>query len=719
MFVFAGLLVISIGLSVWFVSKMPREHSFESESGNILSAFTLNAEKWLYATSDGMLVKMSDDRAEHTYNVTKLAQKACGMDGGTLRKFYKAQNSDKLWFFFSYLDEGKNSASYLFQAQEQGDALTITGYTSFEGNLDNLYLQEQNGFLYVVTTGKQVAELFKIDVSRVEAGVTERTYLYDCARDGQKIKLTAIRMPDGINCFETDGEYLYILYNAGMIRVATDFSDVRYESSSSSYKIDSLDASKYISFGLAGISSSGGAFVKANDSFYVTARDTQLYKFSVADISDLKIGDSLKCETVSGITLNPIPQKDAAIFYDDKTGVGYVLHDSSSQVTKIDFKTETVDFSFKLEFNIEKMIQGATEDDVFYLYKNVHKTNEAEKAILSHVNAGARKYETFFTVGFYGAMTLVLINAVTFVVLTVIVCRKKEEKAKKILKQMRKQWKIYAMLLPSLILLIMFCYYEAIASILLSFFDYSVKNPTLIWNHFANYKEVFLSSNSLESFRNLVIFLVFDLLTAIVPPLIFAFFLTVMKSERLSNGVRTLLFIAHVVPAIAGLLIWKTGIYGGNGALNFIIKLFGGEPIAFLGQSAYAKWAILMIGFPFVGAYLIFYGGMMNIEKSYYEAAELEGIGIWRRFISIDIPLIVPQLKYVFITSFIASLQNFQRTYMITGGNFGTKTPIHLMYQNMVNGEYGRASAFATVIFILLFGATYLNLRKQRQELED
>ena len=64
-------------------------------------------------------------------------------------------------------------------------------------------------------------------------------------------------------------------------------------------------------------------------------------------------------------------------------------------------------------------------------------------------------------------------------------------------------------------------------------------------------------------------------------------------------------------------------------------------------------------------------------------------------------------------------VQNFQRTYMVTGGSFGTKTPIHMMYQNMVNGEYGQASAFATVIFILLFGATYLNMRKQKESLED
>lgn len=720
MFVFAGIFIASIVLAVWMASLMPKERSYATDSGNITDVVSLGSTKWLYATSTGTIVKMADnDSEENTYNIIELIEENYEIEAGVLRKFYKEPGSNYLWAFTSHLDEEGNNHSYLFQSELKGEEITLLAYTPFEGNLDNIKLLERDGFLYVITSGKQVAELFKFNVTDISAGVVQDTYLYDCTQDGKKVKLTAVRMPEGINFFESDGQYLYILYNAGMIRVSVDFADVVYESKSGSYKVDSLDTSKYISFGLAGVSTSGGAFVKEKAMFYVTARNAELYCFEANRINSLSIGDDMKCNVVPSINFDPIPKKDSAVYYEEQSGVAYVLHDSSAKVTKLNLKTCEQEGSLELAFNIEKIVQGDTDDDVFYLYKNVNKTGVSEKAILSYANVTSRQNETIITVGFYAAMTLMLISAVIAIVLAVIVHKNKEEYAKKVLKQMRKQWKIYLMLLPALILLILFCYYEAIASIALSFFDYSVDNPTMIWNNFENYKEVFFSADSAEAFLNMVIFLVFDLVTAIVPPLIFAFFLSVMKSERLSNGVRTLLFVANVVPTIAGMLIWKTGIYGGNGVLNSVIKLFGGEPIAFLGQTEYAKWAILMIGFPFVGAYLIFYGGMMNIPKSYYEVAELEGIGIWKRFFSIDIPLIFPQLKYVFITSFIASLQNFQRTYMVTGGSFGTKTPIHLMYQNMVNGEYGQASAYATVIFVLLFGATYVNLRKQKQDLGD
>ncbi len=719
MFVFAGLLVVSVALAIWMAMLMPKERTYEAPSGNIIDVVPLDSSEWLYATSDGILVKMTDkDNIGDTYSVLEMVKDQYDIEAGILRKFYKETNSNYLWFFTSNLDEAGNSSSYLFQAEYQDGEVKLNAYTPFAGNLDNIFLVEKDGYLYIATSGKQVAELFKFDVTDVAAGIIQNTYLYDCAKDGKKVKLTAVRMPNGIYSFESDGEYLYILYNAGMIRVATDFEDVTYQSKSSSYKVDSLDASKYISFGFTGVAASGGALVEETGTLYVTARNAYLYSLALSDIDSLEIGDDMKCQTVADVSFDTIPAEDVAVWYEETDGVGYVLHDSSSKVTKLNFKTGETDFTFDLEFNILKIIQGETEDDIFYIYKNVNKTGEAEEAILSYVNVNSRRNKTLITVGFYAAMTLVLISAVTFIVLANIVRKKKQEYALKVVKQMWCQKGIYLALLPSLILLILFCYYEAIASIALSFFDYSVENPTMIWNNFENYKQVFFSKDSAEAFLNLVIFLVFDIVTALVPPLLFAFFLSVMKSERLSNATRTLLFVSHVVPSIAGMLIWKTGIYGGSGVLNTIIEWFGGEPIAFLGQTEYAKWAILMIGFPFIGSYLIFYGGMMNISRSYYEAAELEGIGIWRRFFSIDIPLIFPQLKYVFITSFIHSLQNFQRTYMITGGSFGTKTPIHMMYQNMVNGQYGQASAFATVIFILLFGATYVNLRKQKQDLE-
>ena len=125
-----------------------------------------------------------------------------------------------------------------------------------------------------------------------------------------------------------------------------------------------------------------------------------------------------------------------------------------------------------------------------------------------------------------------------------------------------------------------------------------------------------------------------------------------------------------------------------------------------------------MMGFPFVGSYLIFYGAMMNIPDSYYEAAELDGITVMKRFLFIDIPLIFAQMKYVFVMTFISSVQNFGRIYMVTDGGMGTAAPIYVLYERIKGQNFGLASAYATILFVFLFAATAINMRKKRQEQE-
>ena len=276
-------------------------------------------------------------------------------------------------------------------------------------------------------------------------------------------------------------------------------------------------------------------------------------------------------------------------------------------------------------------------------------------------------------------------------------------------------------LFPSVFILCLFCYYPGIAAIFTSFFDYKAGISDIkTWNNFANYVEIFGNVQSLSHFGNMILFLLADVVLAIIPPLIFAFFLTLMRHKKLSGVLRTLLFIPGIIPGIAGLLIWRTGIYGDYGLINSIIKASGGQPLYFFKGDSYLDmmWLILM-GFPFVGSYLIFYGAMMNIPSSYYEAAEMDGITVWKRFFKIDLPLCLPQIKYILIMTIIASIQNFSRIYVAMGGARSViSTPIVEMYMLMNSSErnYGLASAYATILFVILFGLTYLSMRNRIKE---
>ena len=248
----------------------------------------------------------------------------------------------------------------------------------------------------------------------------------------------------------------------------------------------------------------------------------------------------------------------------------------------------------------------------------------------------------------------------------------------------------------------------------MSFFSYTKDKPAWIWNNFANYIKIFNEPNLVKSIVNMLFFLVFDLILSIVPPIIFAILLILIRNKVASNWIRALMFIPGIIPSIATMLIWRQGIYGDTGILNQIIVGSGGEMVQWFLNESISRWSLILMGFPFIGGYLIFYGGMINIPKEYHEAGRLEGLGTIKRFLSIDIPLIMPQIKYIFITTFISSVQNFARTHILRSKE--VSTPVQSMYEKMTSGNYGMSSAYATLIFIFLFAAIATNFKMQKKD---
>ena len=290
--------------------------------------------------------------------------------------------------------------------------------------------------------------------------------------------------------------------------------------------------------------------------------------------------------------------------------------------------------------------------------------------------------------------------------------------AKTLCRTVRKRWVTYLIVFLSLGSLALFTYYPGFSSLFISFFEYTKERPTFQWNNFANYAAVFTNPYVGVYFRNLVIFLVSDILLTLLPPIIFAVCLVFIRSKRFSTVCRILLYIPGIIPSIAATLIWTNGIYGLDGLLNAIIVACGGQKTVFLQQENMSVFWILMMGFPFVGSYLIFYGGLMNVPTSYYEAAELDGCGVWKRIFLIDVPLITPQIKYVFVMSFISSVQNFTRVRLTTDGLYGSQVIMNVLYNYLSEGEYGISSAYGAIMFVILMIATLINLRLKTVDAE-
>lgn len=487
-------------------------------------------------------------------------------------------------------------------------------------------------------------------------------------------------------------------------------------------KRSAFDKNKYSRYTPTNISYCGGAYDADVNAYYIIGNNGIVYKLDRDQLEEPDFTVELKqLEQIDGIQLAEKPNVSGTFYYSDITKKGYVTYANSNKLSLIDFNTMTMEFTTTANFNIRGLIQTPTADRIFYLYYNDNEA-AAGHLLMETIAIGEQNNEGLWS----GLSTLCVVLAIMagITLLFALLCLFKPgftEKFQEVMRGFVKHWGIYGCILAALILLVTFCYYPAIGSIRLSLFNYTRDKPAEIWNNFAHYKAIF-NLEGAKMFGNMIFFLFFDLLVALAPPLLFAFFLTIMRNRNVSGVIRTLLFIPGIIPGVASTMIWREGIYGSYGVLNKILSLFGAETVNFLAVTSISRWSLVLMGFPFVGSYLIFYGAMMNVPDSYYEAAELDGITVRKRFIYIDIPLIFAQIKYVIIMTFIASVQNYGRTFMMFGTSieaWGLKTPIHELYVNIaVHGDYGLGAAYATVLFVFLFIATAVNMRMQQKDNE-
>ncbi len=744
--IFLAVLMVFTVAAVIFGLRLPKTNrEIAGGEDNFTSQTLFSEDKILYSTTKELRLSNSRGKTEKTVDVKNAAKEKFGVDIGKISAVYKEKGSDNVYVAAMNTE---TDARYVLWLNSELELLSENVY---DGNYDSM--KAFGGRLYVFSRAANYVKIFAYpsDLS----GEAVKGHLYTGYDDGnvnlelsKGDKILSVDGKDGevvvvtnqgVHKFKADlsGCGYYAAYEDKLAelkeenpseklnvlkRRAEDFVNAEY---GSEYNVtfsmrgtvtadsEEYDKSEYYYVSPEVNAFAGSAYNAGNGYFYVTSSENELYKFRAENVTGVGFGEELPLEKIDGVKLsgNPITE-NRSMFYDPYENSAYVIYKTLSEVTKIDLTTEKVVYSVATDFDITSIV--AAEGNLSYTYYNSN-FSESGKMIKAVFAVDGKVRESLYKTLFIVFTVLAFAAFILFVVSWLCVFSPKiREKTGKTFKDMAKSKFVYLAILPSFTLLCMFCFYPAIASIGLSFFDYTQDKPTLLWNNFKHYINIFTSKYAAEAFSNMGIFLAADLVFALLPPLIFAFFLTIMASRKYSAITRTLLFIPGIIPSVTGLLIWKEGIYGFSGVINLIIRSCGGKEIMFLTQNSTARWATLLMGFPFVGAYLIFYGAMMNISDSYYEAAELEGCGVFKRFLKIDLPLILPQIKYVFVTTFIHSLQNFARTYMIDSkASYGTKTPIHEMYSYMLQGDYGYSAAYATVIFVFLLFATIINMKMQ------
>ena len=289
----------------------------------------------------------------------------------------------------------------------------------------------------------------------------------------------------------------------------------------------------------------------------------------------------------------------------------------------------------------------------------------------------------------------------------------------------------YLMLLPSIVLILIFNYYNVFQAFYYAFTDWSQATRTMREVQFVgfdNFRRIFTEGYFLLGVKNLLIMMAASFIKLLTVPLLLAELVFAMRtrtgeSSRRRYWFRLLLVLPMVVPGVVSTLMWKN-IYDPNiGALNALLKSVGLESWqrVWLGDEATALWAIIFMGFPWVNsfAFLVFYGGLINIPEDLFEAAKVDGSNPAWNFFHIHLPLISPQFKMLIITTFISSVQDYGGVMLLTAGGPGTATYVpglELYYAATRFGQYGYACAMGVLMFIVILAGSLLNLKIRTEE---
>lgn len=260
--------------------------------------------------------------------------------------------------------------------------------------------------------------------------------------------------------------------------------------------------------------------------------------------------------------------------------------------------------------------------------------------------------------------------------------------------------------LPSFALILLFSIIPLFMTGYYSFTKYNVMQPAQ-WIGISNYLQLLGDQFFKSSIINTVIYTLLTVPVQTILALLVANTLATKFRGKFGGFIKSALFIPVISSMILVGTVWKFLLATENGIINEFLAIFHIPGVNWLGGQAIAMISICIVSiWKNVGYFLvIYYAGIMDIPRSYYEAAEVDGATPWQRLRYITLPCLKPITYLVVTLGTIWSFQVFDLVYAMTGGGPGraTLTMVLTIYQNAFKQyKMGYASAISMVLLILV-----------------
>ncbi len=279
----------------------------------------------------------------------------------------------------------------------------------------------------------------------------------------------------------------------------------------------------------------------------------------------------------------------------------------------------------------------------------------------------------------------------------------------------RSTWLPWVLLAPQLVIVAVFFFWPAGQALLQSLQEQDAFGLSVNWVGMDNFKTLLSDSAYLESFQTTAVFSILVAVLGIALSLVLAVF-----ADRIIRGAlvyRTMLIVPYAVaPAVAGVL-WVFMFSPSIGVVSYMLSHSLGFEWNHLLNSSHAMALIVtaavwkQISYNF----LFFLAGMQSIPKSLIEAAAMDGARPWRRFWTIQFPLLSPTTFFLLVINMVyAFFDTFAIIDATTHGGPGRDTVIlvYKVYQDgFKGGDIGGAAAQSVILMLVVVAMTVFQFR--------
>jgi multiple sugar transport system permease protein len=263
----------------------------------------------------------------------------------------------------------------------------------------------------------------------------------------------------------------------------------------------------------------------------------------------------------------------------------------------------------------------------------------------------------------------------------------------------------------------LFSWYPMLRELVMSF--QRTRYGVTSWAGLGNFSRVVDDPDFWKAWRNTAEFTGLALVVGFVLPFLVA---VVLNELRHAKGfLRALVYLPVMLPPASALLLFKYAYDPGNGLFNTVLHALHLPTSQWL-QSTTMAMPSLVIASTWMnmgGAVLIYLAALQGIPGELYEAAELDGASLPRRFRHVTVPQCRPVLSMMLMLQIVATMQMFVEAFLLTNGTGpegATITVVYLIYQHAFNlNDLGGASALGVILLLVLAGFSAAYARADRR----